>query len=174
MDGPETLTFSYTDPSSRIVTEVTFDMAFQWGNRDRNVSGQIVARNRGGNPYVYESGEEYRQFDWHLRGFDYINREKWERFFASSKVGRACKWFTVTFKPTSCEILRCNAVVGGVAVTCGTTYSAGQRILMDSITHAVRLTTPDFDWEENEDGRFDLDVTLDVLGDTRPSNLRGA
>lgn len=139
----------------------------QWGNRDELDPTQELFRTLGDRLYVYDRGPERRRLSFRFEMLSAEERADLEDFFGTGQVGFARRWWKLTITPGSREVLRCGALVGGsVPVANGaSSYLAGARVLMDSVTHRVRLATPVLDFEEEEDGHFNLDLALEVLAE---------
>lgn len=168
-DGPTTITFTFTDPASEVVSAIT-TMAFQFGTVAMQSPRQEVRRTRGGTIYVYEKGPKYRTLDLSFENFTYEDRASFEKFFESDLVSRALRWFKVSFKPTFLEVPPPGSVVDGDVLEPSTDLLPGERILVDEITYTVRLLTPDFDFEEVDDGRFNLTMSLEIIDGFLPDN----
>lgn len=177
MTAAATATFRYTPaPASSGAAagaaKVVTVHAPAFGNKDRTDPQQKIVRSRGGKTYAYNWGPRIRELDLAWDNLDAQERADLEDFFGEAYVDQGARWFYLTLVPTEREVLRAGATVGGAAVTAGSLYKAGQRVLMDAIAFVVRLVTPPFSWDEPgpADGLFSLSMTLEVMPDFLPDN----
>lgn len=161
---------AYTNPNG-VVKTITV-RAPEFGNKDSTNPQQSITHTPGGATYVYSVGPRVRQLMLLWDNLTDTERADLEDFFNESNVNQSARWFSLTLTPTEREVLVCGASVGGVVVTCGTTYKCGQRVLQDSVTFIVRLVTPPFSWDEPGDvnGLFTISMTLEVMPTFLPDN----
>ena len=160
---------TYSPPDGSADLSITIRSP-QYGNRDVLDPTQEVLRSQGQALYVYNRGPRRRQFVYRFEALDQDERADVENFFDEANADLAMRWFTLTVSsPTHREILRAGALVDGSAILAGSTYTAGDRILMDSLKYRVSLVSPVLDWDEFTDGYWNLELTLEVIDDL-PSN----
>lgn len=161
------LRYTFPDRSGSMEKTVR---APEFGNRDVFNPQQTVHRSLGGQIYVFNRGPRLRSQVFTFEMLDPIERADLEEFFAALVVDQVCKWFALKLTPNQREVIVCGGKVETATVKCGT-YKCGQRILMDSITYNARLLTPELEFEEARDGRWNLSLTVEILLGFLPSNL---
>src|SRR3990167_9081462 len=166
-----TITLTYSPPDGSADKAITV-RAPEWGNRDahrptiavqRSLAGRLVRQDRGGRPRVFE-------WDWPI--VNVTERADLDYWF-QHVVGYSMRWFKAKMTNTPWpDVLRAGAVVGGVTVKAGTSYTTGQRVVQDEIIYPVRLADPEaLSWTEVQDGFYALSMTLDVIEGSPPANV---
>lgn len=163
-----TCTLSYTDANG-VTTSVSVRVP-EWGNADRMDPMQEQTRTLGGLVLTYDRGARFRTFDFQWYYLSATERADLERFF-HDLVEYGKRWWTLSWACPWPEPLRAGASVGGVVVTAGSAYTAGQRVVQSSASAwRVRLMAPGLLFTEPEDGHYDLGLQLHVISGTLPDN----
>lgn len=159
--SPVTFTFTPAEGNVVTITLKYLDMGNEYAERAQQVIGETI----GGSVYVYDRGVRRTQLTWSFANVSPTLKAGVDRFFDSNNVDMALRWFKVTFEPSSWEVIRAGAAVSGTAIKAGSTYTAGERILQDTIIHHVRLLVNGLVWVEQgpRGSLYALDMQLEVL-----------